>query len=144
MPYYPEEIVESVRERNDIVDVVGSYVSLKKRGSTYFGLCPFHNEKTPSFSVTPSKQMYYCFGCGAGGNVFTFLMEYEHMEFVEAVQELAGAVNHYVEDSAPARKRARRQRKKRKKPQRENAGCKPRGGKVLLRMHEAARRQQDL
>ena len=90
MPYYPEEIVESVRERNDIVDVVGSYVSLKKRGSTYFGLCPFHNEKTPSFSVTPSKQMYYCFGCGAGGNVFTFLMEYEHMEFVEAVQELAG------------------------------------------------------
>lgn len=87
--YYPEEIVEEVRQRNDIVDVISSYVKLQKRGSTHMGLCPFHNEKTPSFSVTGSKQMYYCFGCGAGGNVFTFLMEYENYSFVEALKHLA-------------------------------------------------------
>ena len=74
LPFYSEDIIEEVRSRNNIVDVISGYVRLKKSGSTYFGLCPFHNEKTPSFSVTPSKQMYYCFGCGAGGNVFTFLM----------------------------------------------------------------------
>ena len=78
MPYYSDELIEEVRSRNDIVDVIGSYVRLKKKGSTYFGLCPFHNEKTGSFSVSPNKQMYYCFGCGAGGNVFTFLMQYEN------------------------------------------------------------------
>ena len=70
---YSDDIIEEVRMKNDIVDVVSQYVKLNKRGSTYFGLCPFHNEKTPSFSVTPAKQMYYCFGCGAGGNVFKFL-----------------------------------------------------------------------
>ena len=75
MPFYSDELVEEVRSRNDIVDIVSQYVHLQKRGSTYFGLCPFHNEKTPSFSVTPSKQMYYCFGCGAGGNVITFLLQ---------------------------------------------------------------------
>ena len=64
---YSDDIIEEVRMKNDIVDVVSQYVKLNKRGSTYFGLCPFHNEKTPSFSVTPAKQMYYCFGCGAGG-----------------------------------------------------------------------------
>ena len=63
---YSDDIIEEVRMKNDIVDVVSQYVKLNKRGSTYFGLCPFHNEKTPSFSVTPAKQMYYCFGCGAG------------------------------------------------------------------------------
>ncbi len=89
LPFYSEDIIEEVRSRNNIVDVISGYVRLKKSGSTYFGLCPFHNEKTPSFSVTPSKQMYYCFGCGAGGNVFTFLMEYENFSFAEAVQELA-------------------------------------------------------
>lgn len=89
MPYYGEDIVEEVRSRNDIVDVVSQYVHLQKKGASYFGLCPFHNEKTPSFSVTPAKQMYYCFGCGAGGNVFTFLMEYENFTFSEAMQELA-------------------------------------------------------
>ena len=73
---YSDDIIEEVRMKNDIVDVVSQYVKLNKRGSTYFGLCPFHNEKTPSFSVTPAKQMYYCFGCGAGGNVFNFVMEY--------------------------------------------------------------------
>lgn len=88
--YYPEELIEEIRTRNDIVDVISGYVRLQKKGSSYFGLCPFHNEKSPSFSVSRSKQMYYCFGCGAGGNVFTFLMEYENLSFTEAVQYLAG------------------------------------------------------
>ncbi|HIX59286.1 MAG TPA: DNA primase [Candidatus Blautia gallistercoris] len=86
---YTDDIIEEVRTRNDIVDVISGYVKLTKRGSSYFGLCPFHNEKTPSFSVTPGKQMYYCFGCGAGGNVFTFLMQYENYTFTEALQHLA-------------------------------------------------------
>ena len=86
---YSDDIIEEVRMKNDIVDVVSQYVKLNKRGSTYFGLCPFHNEKTPSFSVTPAKQMYYCFGCGAGGNVFTFLMQYENFSFPEAMEALA-------------------------------------------------------
>ncbi len=89
MPYFSDEIVEEVRQRNDIVDVVSQYVHLTKKGSTYFGLCPFHNEKTGSFSVSPHKQMYYCFGCGAGGNVFTFLMQYENFTFGEAMEVLA-------------------------------------------------------
>ncbi|MEE1313029.1 MAG: DNA primase [Lachnospiraceae bacterium] len=87
--YYSDDLIEEVRSRNDIVDVISSYVSLKKKGSSYFGLCPFHNEKSPSFSVSREKQMYYCFGCGAGGNIFTFLMEYENMTFPEAMQTLA-------------------------------------------------------
>ena len=82
--YYSEDLIEEVRMKNDIVDVISGYVRLQKKGSSYFGLCPFHNEKSPSFSVSRSKQMYYCFGCGAGGNVFTFLMEYENLSFVEA------------------------------------------------------------
>ena len=89
MPYYSDEIIEEVRSRTDIVDVISRYVNLQKKGSQYFGLCPFHNEKTGSFSVSPQKQMYYCFGCGAGGNVFSFLMAYENMTFKEAVEELA-------------------------------------------------------
>lgn len=89
MPYYSDELIEEVRSRNDIVDVIGGYVRLQKKGNTYFGLCPFHNEKTGSFSVSPNKQMYYCFGCGAGGNVFTFLMQYENFSFGEAMQSLA-------------------------------------------------------
>ncbi|MBQ6813927.1 MAG: DNA primase [Lachnospiraceae bacterium] len=87
--YYSDDLVEEIRSRNDIVDVVSSYVKLTKKGSTYFGLCPFHNEKSPSFSVTPAKQMYYCFGCGQGGNAFTFVMKYENMNFPEAVKFLA-------------------------------------------------------
>ena len=89
MPYYSDEIIEEVRSRTDIVDVISQYVNLQKKGTQYFGLCPFHNEKTGSFSVSPQKQMYYCFGCGAGGNVFSFLMAYENMTFKEAVEELA-------------------------------------------------------
>jgi len=87
--YYPDDVIEEVRTRNDIVDIIGQYVNLKKKGANYFGLCPFHNEKSPSFSVSPGKQMYYCFGCGAGGNVITFVMEYENYSFVEAVKMLA-------------------------------------------------------
>ena len=87
--YYPEEVVEEVRMKNDIVDVISGYVKLQKKGANYFGLCPFHNEKSPSFSVSPGKQMYYCFGCGAGGNVITFLMEYENYTFQEALSSLA-------------------------------------------------------
>ena len=87
--FYSDDLIEEIRSRNDIVDVISSYVKLTKKGSTYFGLCPFHNEKSPSFSVTPSKQMYYCFGCGQGGNVFTFVMKYENMTFTEAVKFLA-------------------------------------------------------
>lgn len=87
--YYPEDLVEEVRSRNDIVDVIGFYVKLKKTGNNYMGLCPFHNEKSPSFSVSGTKQMYHCFGCGVGGNVFTFLMEYENYSFTEALKSLA-------------------------------------------------------
>ena len=89
---FSEEVVEEVRLKNDIVDVISGYVKLQKKGSSYFGLCPFHNEKSPSFSVSRSKQMYYCFGCGAGGNVFTFIMEYENFTFVEALKMLAERV----------------------------------------------------
>lgn len=87
--FYPEDTVEEVRMKNDIVDVISGYVKLQKKGSSHFGLCPFHNEKSPSFSVSSGKQMYYCFGCGAGGNVITFLMEYENYTFPEALQMLA-------------------------------------------------------
>ncbi len=87
--FYPEEIVEEVRQRTDIVDLIGSYVRLQKKGSSYMGLCPFHNEKSPSFSVSASRQIFHCFGCGAGGNAFTFVMEYENYTFVEALKYLA-------------------------------------------------------
>ena len=87
--YYPDEIIEEVRNKNDIVDVIGSYVKIQKKGSSYFGLCPFHNEKSPSFSVSGHKQIYYCFGCGAGGNVIRFIMNYENYTFQEAVKYLA-------------------------------------------------------
>lgn len=87
--YYPEELIEEVRMKNDIVDMIAGYVKLQKKGSSYFGLCPFHNEKSPSFSVSREKQMYYCFGCGVGGNVFTFIMEYENYSFTEALELLA-------------------------------------------------------
>lgn len=87
--FYPDEIIEDVRRKNDIVDVIGSYMRLKRSGSNYQGLCPFHNEKTPSFSVNPSRQIFKCFGCGKGGNVLTFVMEYENMNFPEALKLLA-------------------------------------------------------
>lgn len=86
---YSEELIEEVRARNDIVDVISGYVKLQKKGANHFGLCPFHNEKSPSFSVSGSKQMFHCFGCGAGGNVFTFIMNYENYTFGEAIKMLA-------------------------------------------------------
>ena len=107
---YSDDIIEEVRMKNDIVDVVSQYVKLTRRGSSYFGLCPFHNEKTPSFSVTPSKQMYYCFGCGAGGNGFNFVMEYENYSFGEALSHLAdraGVQLPRIEYSSEAREKAK-------------------------------------
>ena len=106
---YSDDIIEEVRMKNDIVDVISQYVKLTRRGSSYFGLCPFHNEKTPSFSVTPSKQMYYCFGCGAGGNVYNFIMEYENYSFGEALSHLAdraGVELPKIEYSREAREKA--------------------------------------
>ncbi len=92
MPFYSDELIEEIRSGNDIVDVISGYVKLTKRGSSYLGLCPFHNEKTPSFAVSGNKQLYHCFGCGAGGNVVTFLMEYESYTFPEALEELASRI----------------------------------------------------
>lgn len=112
--YYPDELVEEVRMKNDIVDVISGYVRIQKKGSSYFGLCPFHNEKSPSFSVSSGKQMYYCFGCGAGGNVFTFLMEYENYSFPEAIKmlaERAGVSLPEAEYSEEARKKESRRTK---------------------------------
>ena len=112
--FYPQEVVDQVIEANNIVDVIGSYVKLTKKGSTYFGLCPFHNEKTPSFSVTDNgaKQMYYCFGCHKGGSVLTFLMKYENISYTDALKVLADRAgillpkpDYSKEQEAQARKR---------------------------------------
>ncbi|NIR53022.1 DNA primase, partial [candidate division KSB1 bacterium] len=84
----PQHKIDEVREATDIVDLVSDYVTLKKKGQNFFGLCPFHNEKTPSFSVHPEKQIFRCFGCGAGGNAFVFLMRHEGVGFPEAVKFL--------------------------------------------------------
>ena len=89
MPRYKRELIEEIRSRNDIVDVIGSAVRLKRSGANYFGLCPFHNEKTGSFCVSPERQTYHCFGCDAGGNVISFVMDYENYSFQEAVKYLA-------------------------------------------------------
>lgn len=94
----PENVIEAVRSHHDIVDVVGRYVHLKKAGRNHTGLCPFHSEKTPSFSVSHEKQLYKCFGCGVGGNVFTFLMEMESLTFTEAVKQLAEEANILLPD----------------------------------------------
>ena len=90
---YSEETIEEVRQANDIVDVISQYVHLKRSGRNFFGLCPFHNEKSPSFSVSPDKQIFHCFGCGVGGNIFTFLTKIEGITFIEAVQNLAKRAN---------------------------------------------------
>ena len=106
--YYSDDLIEEIRTRNDIVDVVSDYVKLKKKGSTYFGLCPFHNEKSPSFSVNGQRQIFHCFGCGEGGNVFSFIMKYENFTFPEAVRYLAersGVELPKVEYSSEERKR---------------------------------------
>ena len=86
MARYSDEVINDVRQSNDIVDVISQYVHLKRSGRNFFGLCPFHNEKSPSFSVSPDKQIFHCFGCGVGGNVFSFITQIEGINFVEAVQ----------------------------------------------------------
>ncbi len=93
MARYSDEIIDEIRQSNDIVDVISQYVRLKRSGRNFFGLCPFHNEKSPSFSVSPDKQIFHCFGCGVGGNVFTFLMKIEGISFFEAIQMLAERAN---------------------------------------------------
>ena len=85
----PREIIEEVRDRSDIEQIIGSYVTLKRAGSNVKGLCPFHNEKTPSFTVYPDSQSFYCFGCGAGGDVITFTMKYNNLDYTGAIEYLA-------------------------------------------------------
>ena len=97
MPKIPQSTIDRIRDQSDIVDVISEEVSLKRKGVNYFGRCPFHDEKTPSFSVSPSKQIYHCFGCGNGGNVFTFLMEFQKFTFYEAVKSLANRYNIIIE-----------------------------------------------
>ena len=99
MARIPQDIINRINDTADIVDVVSKYVDLKKRGRNFFGLCPFHNEKTPSFSVAPDKGIYHCFGCGNGGNAVNFIMEYEKISFVDAIQELGGQLGIDVEFS---------------------------------------------
>ena len=99
--YYSDEIVDEVRSRVNIVDVIGNYVALKKKGANYFGLCPFHGEKTASFSVAPGKQIFYCFGCGKGGDALRFLMDYENITFQEALKRLADQVGYTLPESGP-------------------------------------------
>ncbi|MBS6543493.1 MAG: DNA primase, partial [Veillonella sp.] len=91
--YFENELIEQIKDANDIVSVISEHVALKKRGKNYWGCCPFHNEKTPSFSVAPEKGFYYCFGCHASGNVIKFLMELEHLNFVEVLERLANRAN---------------------------------------------------
>ncbi len=88
-----EEKIDQIRQAVDIVEIISDYVQLKKQGRNYFGLCPFHGEHTPSFSVSADKQIFHCFGCGAGGNVFTFIMELEGISFQEAAIKLAEKAN---------------------------------------------------
>ena len=109
--YYPDELVEEIRSRSDIVSVLSRFIPLQKKGANYTCCCPFHNEKTPSFSVNPTRQIYKCFGCGVGGNVFTFLQKYENMTFPEALKALAdraGIKLPEAQSSEEGRKRARR------------------------------------
>ena len=93
MPIIPQNTIDRIRDQADIVDIISKEIELKKKGVNYFGVCPFHDENTPSFSVSPSKQIYHCFGCGNGGNVFTFLMEFQKLNFYEAVKSLADKYN---------------------------------------------------
>ena len=108
----PQSFIDDLLARVDIVDVIDAYTTLKKAGKNYKGLCPFHQEKTPSFSVEPDKQFYYCFGCGAGGNALGFLMNYENMDYVEAIEKLAAQMGMEVpleESSAAQRSREKNQ-----------------------------------
>ena len=90
---YSDDILNEIKENNDIVEVISQYVHLKRSGRNYFGICPFHNEKSPSFSVSPDKQIFHCFGCGIGGNVITFISKIEGIGFKEAIENLAERAN---------------------------------------------------
>lgn len=112
--YYPEELIEEIRQKNDIVDVISGYVGLQKKGGNYVCCCPFHSEKTPSFSVNRNRQIYKCFGCGEGGNVVTFVMKYENCTFPEAIKQLAdkaGVALPEMEYSEEAKRRETRRQK---------------------------------
>ena len=104
----PEDVIQRIRERADIVEVVGSHLSLSKAGQNFKGLCPFHSEKTPSFTVSPSRQMFHCFGCGEGGNVFSFLMKIDGATFPAAVRTLGDKYG--IEVDQPVTSPAARQR----------------------------------
>ena len=91
---YSDDIIEEIRFGNDIVELINNYTQLKQRGSSYVGLCPFHKESTPSFSVSPDKQLYHCFGCGASGTVFNFVMDIENYDFLDALKFLADRINY--------------------------------------------------
>ena len=99
----PSETIEQIAASNDIVEVIGSYFPLKRAGANFKALCPFHQEKTPSFVVSPSRQTFHCFGCGAGGSVFRFVMEYEHTDFPSAVRKLAARATTKAMKGLPAR-----------------------------------------
>ena len=99
MARVPPDLIERVRDAADIVDLVSKYVDLKKRGQNYFGLCPFHNEKTPSFSVAPAKEIYHCFGCGAGGSAFDFIMDYEKNSFIDTIMAIGPLILGYKNPS---------------------------------------------
>ena len=90
---YSDELIEEIRSSNDIVDVVSQYVILKRKGRSFFGLCPFHKEKSPSFSVSPDRQIFHCFGCGVGGNVIHFISKIENINFIETLELLANRAN---------------------------------------------------
>ena len=107
--HYPQEAIEDIRAGNDIADVVGGYVELKSRGGKLFGLCPFHSEKTPSFSVSSDRQMYYCFGCGAGGNVISFIMQIENYDFIDSVKFLADRINYILPQAAAINEHQKKQ-----------------------------------
>ena len=109
---YPEHVIEEIREQSDIISIISEYTSLNKKGSSYVGLCPFHNEKTPSFSVSEEKQLYYCFGCGAGGNVITFLMQKENMTFIEAIKYLAERENIKLDETYLSEEEAQNNKKR--------------------------------
>jgi len=110
--YIPEDLIDRIRGSQDIVEVISRHLSLKKSGQNYVGLCPFHSEKTPSFTVSTSKQLFHCFGCGTGGNVITFLMKFENRPFVDTVKKLADDAGISIADSDSSNNTGRDKKKK--------------------------------
>ena len=108
----PSETIEQIAAANDIVEMIGSYFPLKRAGTNFKALCPFHQEKTPSFTVSPSRQTFHCFGCGAGGSVFRFVMDYEHIDFPSAVRKLAARSGITVVEKSSGRSRSDEERQR--------------------------------